>query len=40
MDKYKINLIFNDVSISLNEIITEALKIDIQNKINNRVIKR
>ena len=40
MVKYKVNLKFKDISISLNEIITEALKIDIQNKINNRVIKR
>ena len=40
MDKYKVNLVFNDVSISLNEIMIKTLKTNIQNKINNRVIKR
>ena len=34
MAKYKVNLIFKDESISLNEIITEVLKIELQKKLN------
>lgn len=34
MVKYKVNLKFKDKSISLNEIITEVLKIELQKKIN------
>lgn len=34
MVKYKINLKFNDASKSLNEIITEVLKIELQKKFN------
>ena len=34
MVKYKVNLKFKDASISLNEIITEVLKIELQNKLN------
>ena len=34
MDKYKVNLIFKDASISLNEIITEILKIELQKMLN------
>ena len=32
MVKYKVNLIFKDTSRSLNEIITEVLKIELQSK--------
>ena len=32
MVKYKVNLLFKDDSKSLNEIITEVLKIKLQNK--------
>ena len=32
MVKYKVNLLFKDDSKSLNEIITEVLKIELQNK--------
>ncbi len=32
MVKYKVNLIFKDTSKSLNEIITEVLKIQLQKK--------
>ena len=32
MVKYKVNLMFKDDSKSLNEIITEVLKIKLQNK--------
>ena len=32
MVKYKVNLKFKDASKSLNEIITEVLKIELQNK--------
>ena len=32
MVKYKVNLKFKDASISLNEIITEVLKIELQKK--------
>ena len=32
MVKYKVNLKFKDTSKSLNEIITEALKIELQKK--------
>ena len=32
MVKYKVNLIFKDTSKSLNEIITEVLKIELQSK--------
>ena len=32
MVKYKVNLKFKDTSISLNEIITEVLKIELQKK--------
>ena len=32
MVKYKVNLMFKDASISLNEIITEVLKIELQKK--------
>ena len=34
MVKYKVNLIFKDTSKSLNEIITEVLKIELQKKLN------
>ena len=34
MVKYKVNLKFKDTSISLNEIITEVIKIELQKKLN------
>lgn len=34
MVKYKVNLKFKDTGKSLNEIITEVLKIELQEKIN------
>ncbi len=34
MVKYKVNLKFRDNSKSLNEIITEILKIELQKKLN------
>ncbi|MBR6948564.1 MAG: hypothetical protein IKH54_00085 [Bacilli bacterium] len=34
MVKYKVNLMFKDTSNSLNEIITEVLKIELQKKLN------
>ena len=34
MGKYKVNLKFKDTSKSLNEIITEVLKIELQKKLN------
>ena len=34
MVKYKVNLKFKDASISLNEIITEVLKIELQKNLN------
>ena len=34
MVKYKVNLKFKDTSISLNEIITEVLKIELANMLN------
>ena len=34
MVKYKVNLKFKDASKSLNEIITEVLKIELQKKLN------
>ena len=34
MVKYKVNLKFKDTEKSLNEIITEVLKIELQKKIN------
>lgn len=34
MVKYKVNLKFKDTGKSLNEIITEVLKIELQKKIN------
>ena len=34
MVKYKVNLVFKDTSKSLNEIITEVLKIELQKKMN------
>ena len=34
MVKYKVNLKFKDASISLNEIITQVLKIELQKKLN------
>ena len=34
MVKYKVNLIFKDSSKSLNEIITEVLKIELANMLN------
>lgn len=34
MVKYKINLKFKDTSKSLNEIITEVLKIELQKRLN------
>ena len=34
MDKYKVNLKFKGSSKSLNEIITEVLKIELQRKLN------
>ncbi len=33
MDKYKVNLKFKDAAKSLNEIITEVLKIELQTKL-------
>ena len=34
MGKYKVNLMFKDTSKSLNEIITEVLKIELANMLN------
>ena len=34
MVKYKVNLMFKDASVSLNEIITEVLKIELKKKLN------
>ena len=34
MVKYKVNLKFKDASISLNEIITEVLKIELASMLN------
>ena len=34
MVKYKVNLMFKDTSKSLNEIITEVLKIELHKKLN------
>ena len=34
MDKYKVNLKFKDASISLNEIITDVLKIELQKRLS------
>ena len=34
MVKYKVNLMFKDTSKSLNEIITEVLKMKLQKKLN------
>ena len=34
MVKYKVNLKFKDTSKSLNETITEVLKIELQKKLN------
>ena len=34
MVKYKVNLKFKDASKSLNEIITEVLKIELQKRLN------
>ena len=34
MVKYKVNLKFKDTGKSLNEIITEVLKIELQKKLN------
>ena len=34
MVKYKVNLMFKDASISLNEIIIEVLKIELQKRLN------
>lgn len=34
MVKYKVNLLFKDTSKSLNDIITEVLKIELQKKLN------
>ena len=34
MVKYKVNLKFKDTSKSLNEIITEVLKIELQKKVD------
>ena len=34
MVKYKVNLKFKDTSKSLNEIITEVLKIELQKRFN------
>jgi len=34
MDKYKVNLKFKEDGKSLNEIITEVLKIELEKKIN------
>ena len=34
MVKYKVNLMFKDAPISLNEIITEVLKIELQKRLN------
>ncbi len=34
MVKHKVNLKFKDTSKSLNEIITEVLKIELQKKLN------
>ena len=42
MVKYKVNLKFKDNGKSLNEIITEVLKIELQKKLNTtcNIIKR
>ena len=34
MVKYKVNLMFKDTNKSLNEIITEVLKIELANMLN------
>jgi len=34
MVKYKVKLMFKDASVSLNEIITEVLKIELQKRLN------
>lgn len=34
MAKYNVNLIFKDASITLNEVITRVLKMELQNKFN------
>lgn len=34
MAKYNVNLIFKDASITLNEVITKVLKMELQNKFN------
>ena len=34
MVKYKVNLKFKDASISLNEIVTKVLKIELQKRLN------
>ena len=34
MVKYKVNFMFKDTSKSLNEIITEVLKIELQKRLN------
>ncbi len=34
MVKYKVNLLFKDTFKSLNDIITEVLKIELQKKLN------
>ena len=34
MVKYKVNLMLKDAYISLNEIITEVLKIELQKRLN------
>ena len=34
MVKYKVNLLFKDTFKSLNEIITEVLKIELKKKLN------
>jgi hypothetical protein len=34
MVKYKVNLKFKDTSLSLNEILTEVLKIELQKKMD------
>ena len=34
MVRYKVNLMFKDTSNSLNEIITEVLKIELQKRLN------
>lgn len=40
MVKYKVNLIFKDTSKSLNEIITEVLRIELQKKTRVYILEK